>query len=496
MIKKLLISFGGVTGIFGFSIEKHLNIFSSDSEETKFVNAASLGGGHQKFSFPSKVDFGNDKRIGKESESSLQKIWFNEWKTKSEGAKNSIYLVNELGLVKEIKPFLHGQKKRFMWDGILIDKVNKWFGSRKIPFLEKEIKNLGSQSEIRFSELWESMRNGILSQDIYEFEGVSDWFEKLSDTDKCSLIDVFIDCEKFREVIGTSGEVPINKGFRVNLPKIIELASKSKKTNKLPKFSDLISKDGIVFIQKLSGWEENVGKILNNWVEEEFKREISSNLPIGKSEKVNGIQVIKALLTGSQFSEGCSEYLKNEEDKKIFAECDLIKDPDPKEDPYTKGESYISLKVLDVIKAGTIDEQRNNKLIYAPAEHNKSLVIPVENENWAQFSEQQQSEIKDAFKKNGRWKGVLDISCSAVEGSSLLTMLMHLVSGTSPEKMGCWEFYNLLLGKGKISDRRLCLFEAPNAKSFVKETHLFGPFMISSWKNGNKFWLKCSTHNF
>ncbi|CBZ40581.1 hypothetical protein MSUIS_04880 [Mycoplasma suis KI3806] len=42
MLKKLLATFIGATGIFGFSVEKHLNLFSPNSGE---IDSLMPGGG-------------------------------------------------------------------------------------------------------------------------------------------------------------------------------------------------------------------------------------------------------------------------------------------------------------------------------------------------------------------------------------------------------------------------------------------------------------------
>ncbi|CBZ40580.1 hypothetical protein MSUIS_04870 [Mycoplasma suis KI3806] len=393
-----------------------------------------------------------------------------------------------MGLVKEIEPALHGQKQRFLWDGISIDKFNEWFGPRSIPFSEE---NTGSKSflgDLKLLILWEKLKKGFLSQNPNELTSLSVWFHNLPEDEKCEIIDVFIDCGDFKKAIKSSEKSQIKENFRINLAKFIELARNIEK-NKLPKFTDLIGKTGVVYVKGFLNLEEKVGQILDVWVKDEVSEETSERTK--DSEKLNGMKLIKALISGEKFGEGCQTYLKDENDKEVFWECAIIKSENSLEDPITKGEKFLNLKVLDVIKAGTFDAD-SNKPSYVPANGKKDET--AKNKDWKAFSEDKQQEIKKSFNENGKWKGVLDVSCSQVEASSGLTWFISWFTST-PEKMGCWEFYSLFFRSEITNERRFCLFEIPEVKSYLKETNVFGPFVMSNWVKGNKLWMRCSTHS-
>ncbi|CBZ40584.1 hypothetical protein MSUIS_04910 [Mycoplasma suis KI3806] len=501
MIKKLIATFTGVSGAFGFSVEKHLNIFTSPSKEIKSFSSTSRGGGHRKFSLPHQVNVGEKtkkQRILKEKKGSLQKFWFNEWTYKSEGASFPIYLVSETGIVKKINPSLHGQKQRFMWDGVSIDKVNSWFGSRSIPFNSGESKDLQKTFEdIRILDFWGRLKKSFLSQSAEELKNLSDWFEKLPDEDKCGIIDVFMECNAFKSAIKIGENSPIKEGFRINLSKFNDLAKKIQ-PNQFPKFTELFGKNAVFYIGVFMGFEEKVGKILNTWVNEEIQNEISSkDQKSTESNKLNGMKLLKTIISGEKFGEGCDIYSKSEIEKEIFSECLIEKEEVLDEDPRFKGEILLNPRVLDVMKAGTIDNFEDRyvkKPAYSIPEWKQD--ISSKNKNWKEFPKEQQSEIEGIFKKDGKWKGIVDISCSNVTESGWWSFAS--IFGISPEKSGCWEFYTLffkLFGASSPREKRLCLFEIPKVNSYIKETNLFGPFMVSNWINGNKLWMRCSIHS-
>ncbi|AGX88979.1 hypothetical protein [Mycoplasma parvum] len=110
------------------------------------------------------------------------------------------------------------------------------------------------------------------------------------------------------------------------------------------------------------------------------------------------------------------------------------------------------------------------------------------------FSEKISAEVKEQFMTNGGWKGVVDINCTNVKSTSTLTWIMSWVTQQMPEQIGCWEFYHLIFRNDRsenVKERRWCLFEIPKTKSFIKETMILEPFVVASWKQGNKFWSKC-----
>ncbi|CBZ40585.1 hypothetical protein MSUIS_04920 [Mycoplasma suis KI3806] len=445
---------------------------------------------------PKTVSIGINKekeRLNKEKRNSLKDFWFNEWAYKSEGASNPIYLVNSSGLIKELAPSLHGQKQRFMWDGVSIDKLNSWFGSRAIPFSEENILGQKTSEEIRLLDIWKKLRNSFLSQSASEFKSLSKWFEELPDSEKCGIIDSLVDCYDFKDAIGQSEEnSSINDGFKIDLSKLIDLAGKVEK-DQFPKFTDLFSKNGAFYIGAFKGFEEKVGKILDIWIQEEIKKESFPALKVEETEqKLNGMKLLKVLFSDRKFGEGCDKYLKNNEEKEIFFECAIEKSDNFMDDPEKEGERFLNPKVLDVIKAGNLEEKMK-KPSYVPSLFKK--ILEPKDREWREFSGDKREQIKNDFKTKGKWKGVLDISCSNVEGSDIITSLWSIFSDSFPERMGCREFFQLLFSGDQITDKRLCLFELPNVKSYIKETNLFGPFMMSNWNQGNKMWMKCSAHS-
>ncbi|CBZ40582.1 hypothetical protein MSUIS_04890 [Mycoplasma suis KI3806] len=406
--------------------------------------------------------------------------------------------MTETGQAKEIKPSLHGQKQRFMWDGTSIDKLNSWFGSRSVPFSNGESKELQKTlGDVKLLDYWEKLKKGFLSQNSNELSNLSDWFDKLSDEDKCGVIDVFMECSEFRNAIRIGEKSPIKNGFKIDLSKLIELEK-----TELPKFTDLFSKKGVFFIGGFMNMEDKVGKTLNGWITEELKKEnFSSTEKISKSsqdQKINGMHLIKTIALAEKYSDGCEVYSKNEDEKEIFSECLIEKSEILDEDPYNKGEVFLNPKVLDVIKAGTMDNfkgSREKKPAFVVEKSKQDL--SSDKKEWKEFSENKKSEVSSSFHKNGQWKGVLDVSCSYISESGWWSVF-SMISGISPEKLGWWEFYTLFFrsfGANEAPERRLCLFEIPKVKSYLKETNLFGPFMVTNWINGNKLWMKCSIHS-
>ncbi|CBZ40586.1 hypothetical protein MSUIS_04930 [Mycoplasma suis KI3806] len=390
---------------------------------------------------------------------------------------------------------MHGQKQRFMWDGIFIDRVNSWFGSRRIPFTDENSpdykKVLG---DLKLLDLWAKLKKGFLSQNPEELRSLSQWFEKLSDPEKCQIIDVFMECEDFKNAIKSSRGEEINKKFKLDFSKLIELSEKIP-PNQLPKFTDLFSKTGVFYIGGFQGYEKEVGTVLNSWLEEEIKKEISSEPKnLEKEKKLNGMNLMKAIVTGEKYGDGCEFYLKNNDEKEVFWECFIEKQVVGEEDPYFKGEIFLNPKVLDVVKAGTIDKIDSNKqeVGYVPATSKQNFAKVKK--DWKEFPENKKKEVKQSFNTNGQWKGILDVSCSHIAQTGLWSWI-SFATNFSPEKFGCWEFYSLLFRTEKTSERRFCLFEVPKGKSYLKETNLFGPFMMSSWVKGNKLWMKCHIHS-
>ncbi|ADX98077.1 hypothetical protein [Mycoplasma suis] len=499
MFKKLLATFIGATGVFGFSIEKHLNIFSSGDVIPK---PSAGGGGHRKFSLPFQVDANEVKkneresftsRRSKERKSSLQNYWFNQWEAKSEGSSDPIYLVNKEGQVKEIEASLHGQKQRFMWDGIFIDRVNSWFGSRRIPFTDENSpdykKVLG---DLKLLDLWAKLKKGFLSQNPEELRSLSQWFEKLSDPEKCQIIDVVIDCDKFKSSISLNGSATsIGSNFKIHFDNLHKLASK-RWDSRLPKFAELIGYRGIIYISKLQGFEDKFGNILDIWLQEEVNKElkkVSNGL-----EKINGIQFIRSLVTGKKFADGCEKYSENEEHKKIFGECFATSSEDFSSYKKISGERNFVPKVIDVIKAG----QMLKDPMYAPPKYSlvgdKWIVTGEDYKKWKAVTPEMRQEVVKGYEDVGGWKGIIDASCSRVTASGWWSSFISLISKTPLEKMGCWEFYNLFFSKERFEDKRWCLFQIPETSSFVKETNIFGPFYLSNWNKGNQFWAKCDLY--
>ncbi|CBZ40590.1 hypothetical protein MSUIS_04970 [Mycoplasma suis KI3806] len=108
MIKKLIVSFAGVGGVFSASAFSHLNsLFFSSTFDEQFKSRNNKDFGHSggalsNFSLPHKVSI-NEGFSPRKAKSSLNPHYFGEWSSQSEGGIYSIYLVDKEGLFKRNK---------------------------------------------------------------------------------------------------------------------------------------------------------------------------------------------------------------------------------------------------------------------------------------------------------------------------------------------------------------------------------------------------------
>ncbi|AGX88976.1 hypothetical protein [Mycoplasma parvum] len=443
-----------------------------------------------------KASIQNKKKDSKkEQEYSLDNFWFNEWQFQSEGASQPIHLITKDGLIKEISSKIHSQKVRNLWDGIQIDNKNKWFGNRTIPYSsDKSIYPFKKIEKNSFLNIQEKIKNVILSLNYFQLLNLSKWFQDLPEKEKCEILDIFIDCQELKQqIIGSGSKKLIKDHLKINFEKFNKLALQNWEEN-FPKFSEVIGSSGVLYISKLKGFEQQVGSIIDKWIEEEMQRLKEGRKT--KPPKMNGIYFLEKWLLREKFGDGCAKYRRESKDEQmVFGEC-LMENMDNFVEQSTKEwEKYLIPKVVDVVKAGTVIK---NMPVFAPSKNyskinlKKEKLFPNESINWSIFSSELQKKVHKSFKNNGYWKGVLDTSCSNITSEGLISLFVGLIAGDPIEKSGCYEFFNNLIFKAGEENKRLCLFEIPSINSYIQESQLLGIFNMSSWKKGNKFWGKCA----
>ncbi|CBZ40578.1 hypothetical protein MSUIS_04850 [Mycoplasma suis KI3806] len=427
--------------------------------------------------------------------SSLSPHHFGDWAHSSEGSTNSIYLVNKDGFAKEVSAEVHGQKRRNLRDGRMIDKVNTWFGPRSVPFSDGNTSRIWEEKPT-LMEGWQSIKDQFLNLEYQELIELSKWFQDtLSEKDKCEMIEVVMDCDKFKTAIGASWwSNSIKSNLKVNFAKLSEIASKEW-IDDLPKFSEVIGSKGFLYISKLSSYEAKFGRMFDIWLKKEIDREANKLSEKDLSRK-NGVDLIRKILTSQMYSEGCEEYKKNAGERIVYGECFTKDHKDFGKLPQSNGEKYMFPKVVDVVKAARWFSEPGfvpSKYVFTES-GTPEQTSKVNDKQWISYPKTGGLfwQANSKFWASDGWKGVIDVECATVPVQKDTSLASWFV-GEPLEKRGCVEFYRLVFS-GDIKDKRWCLFEIPETKSFVKETQVFGPFMVSSWNNGNRFWTRCSTY--
>ncbi|ADX98076.1 hypothetical protein [Mycoplasma suis] len=378
---------------------------------------------------------------------------------------------------------------------MLIDGKNIWFGPRSfIPFSSHKSEN-SEQEKQKLLEIWKNLKKGFLSLNKSELNQLSDWFQNLEDSEKCEIIDLLVECEEFKKVTSLTGSGGglIKDHFRINLSKLNDLAYRNWE-KKIPKFSDFFGRNSVLFISRLNGFESKFGKLLDIWIEKEVNKELK-NLDPREINKVNGIQIIKTLFSGKKYwGEGCESYKNDENERKIFSECITQSKKTFRDYPSFEGENYFTPEIIDVIKGGYIGEEGE---VYSPSKYVIMLGEQYPEEfygTWKKAEGDTKEILYRGFEDNGSWKGVIDIGCSNVRSSDWFSSFLQIVTKHPIEKIGCWEFYNLLFTKENVPEKRFCLFKLPETKSFIKEISFLDLIKFSTWKKGNSFWTRCSTY--
>ncbi|ADX98084.1 hypothetical protein [Mycoplasma suis] len=394
--------------------------------------------------------------MNKENTSSnIYKDHFFEWKYLSEGATEDIFLVSTEDSLIRIPAGNHGQKKRRMSDGLLIDRHNTWFGPRKLAHEKEEINKQVLSNFEKVKRLFTLFK----ASDGNEFLSLGKWWNEQSEEKQCEMLEIFAECEDIKNALagGKVGKsVDIKKGLQISPEKLVEL---SKKEFKAPKLSDILGRKKFINLPELG----EVGKLAGGEVDKWTKEYIDDSY-LEEEEKggVNLFSLLEKLTKGEHSFKKCSK----DEPTKFYEECKKEVITWLKNNETLKGKAKLETpKVVGVVKGGTIE---NNKEFRVSVGTVKNKTSDVKKWVWEgqQDSTEQALEYNKAFNDFGRKDGIIDVKCKRFDKDGWFWSIVY-----TGDKEGC-EYAWKQIFRGDVDDKRLCLFEIPEGKSYVREYQL------------------------
>ncbi|ADX98086.1 hypothetical protein [Mycoplasma suis] len=314
---------------------------------------------------------------------SISKNHFSQWRFLSEGATEDIYLVTSENSLIKIPAGNHGQKKRRMSDGLLIDRHNTWFGPRKLVH-QKEKHNEETLSNL---EKVKKLFSIFKSSEEEEFKSLGDWWNKQPDKHQCELLEVFANCEDIKTALngGRSGEkILIKDGLKISPEKLIKL---SRRKFKPPKLSDLLGSRSFIHFPKLGevGWL--AGGVVDEWMED-----YTSDKYIQKEQEggVNLFSLLEKTIKGEHSFKECS----GEEKTQFYNECkNVVHSWVRKNEKLRVSEITITPKVVGVVKGGTIEGEKEIRVSVGSNENKANLV-----KRWVQEGKQESETGKRIYR--------------------------------------------------------------------------------------------------
>ncbi|AGX88974.1 hypothetical protein [Mycoplasma parvum] len=477
---KLISSFLGLGGIFGFSIKSHLTNWNIENLG-QILKKPLISSLDKKFAMQQiSQDRLKEQKNYDSNSSSLNKNLFQSWKYQSEGGYKDVYLVDYENRIKKISPENHGHKRRRMNDGILIDRLNKWFGYRSLTHQIFSGMEKHNKEELSNLDKVNTLKLIIKKISQEEMRLLGEWWDKLQENQKCEILDIFIDCENTKKFIGNKSTTPLSDSLKIKPEELVKTFRKDGKN--FPLFREIIGSGKFIDFP----FKREIGLLgggpINEWIEEFVTDKYIEN------EKRGGVNLISTaikLLTGTESFKKCSDVAS--EDKKFFPECGGKLNPSTSYETIDLREQLIIPELKNVVKGGMKSEENAIRVSTRSIENQKSSIKQWVNEAEEKNSEKSKNYI-DVWKKKGIKDGIIDIKCSQWGWY----WWEKLLNGLGGKQQGC-EFAWSLIFPQDVDDKRWCLYEIPNAKSYVREYHI--KFLsFSNWFNSNKFWGSCLSY--
>lgn len=227
------------------------------------------------------------------------------------------------------------------------------------------------------------------------------------------------------------------------------------------------------------------GKPVDEWISDYINEKAGD---LEKQKIANPFSVIKSLIYGEPNFFNCDE---NENNLKIYPECKyaiFLEDIDnsPFEEvlkPEVKGVLKAGIKYLDNLRISVGDHKN------FPVFNSWSNELSLKNKDNESENKELIQEILTSWKKYGRKDGLIDIKCNYLDWDFSWIGFKSL----SSEQTKTCEALLQIIFSGGVHDKRWCLFELPEGKSYLSE-YYYQPFYFSNWFNNNKFWAKCSSY--
>ncbi|ADX98083.1 hypothetical protein [Mycoplasma suis] len=481
MTKKLISSLLGLGGIFGTSINSHWFSWREDVLE-KLPEQQNLKTFPKSF-LEQKTNYEDtSKRVTAKSRnsSSLNKYYFDHWKYQSEGATDVVHLVDSENRVKEVSPESHGRKRRRMHDGILIDGINTWFSYRTLPHQvtsESELKDTSSTLE-KIKKYKESLKR----ISVEEMRLLGEWWTKLPDHEQCDLLEIFLECQTIKENIGRSGQqTKINDGLKIRPEKFVSTFRES--SSNFPKVQELLGKEKFIDFVIRGEIGRLAGGPIDEWIEEYLTNELEN---LEKKGTANPLLIGKKLIAGEGNFQKC-ESLTSELEH-FFPECKSRNIQEISEEKKREGEKILLPKIKEVVKGGVV-EGYNDIRVSVRSDTNKDAEIKKWIHEEKETNSKKAGEFEREWKEKGIKNGIVDVKCEKWKIG--WTSLWNLLNMGKQE--GCELAWQMVF-KGDVHDKRWCLFEIPEGKSYVREYQLLGLLPYFHWYKTDKFWAKCSTY--